>query len=226
MENTENNFCPCTPKCPNFGKCRECIATHAKFYTVPKCVKMMQEKMKAEHIHPSNPHITETLSQRVEKFYAENPGSHLRSVAESLKITEWQLLDAMHDAINIPKEDFDEIYSELTKLDAVMLHVDTGSVVVQLTTALPAYMDMNGIKVLKAQSGEMQLTSLLMKKDFYDLFLVRETLYGGKESLSIAIVGEDEKIALSVYMRRSDANTIEAKAKDLFEKLWTKYYKL
>ena len=102
----------------------------------------------------------------------------------------------------------------------------TGSVVVQLTTALPTSMDMNGIKVLKAQSGEMQLTSLLMKKDFYDLFLVRETLYGGKESLSIAIVGEDEKIALSVYMRRSDANTIEAKAKDLFEKLWTKYYKL
>lgn len=222
----ENNPCPCNPKCPNFGKCRECIAAHAKFYTVPKCVKMMQEEMKEKHIYPSNPHIQKTLSERVTEFYAENPGAHLRSVAESLKITEWQLLDAMNDAVSVPKEDFDDIYSELVKLDAVMLHADTGSVVIQLTTALPSALEMNGIKILKTQSGEMSLTSLLMKKNFYDLFLVRETLYGGKESLSIAIVGEDEKIALSIYMRRSDANTIEAKAKELFEKLWTKYYKL
>ena len=53
--------------------------------------------------------------------------------------------------------------------------------------------------------------------------LVREVLYGGKESLSLAIVGEDEKIALSIYMRRSDANTIEPKSKALFESLWDKY---
>ena len=226
MENNEKNFCPCNPKCPNFGNCRDCIAAHAKFYTVPKCIKMMQEEMKENHIHPSNPHIQKTLSQRIDEFYAENPGAPLRSVAESLKITEWQLLDAMKDAISVPKEDFDSIYSELTKLDAVMFHADTGSVVLQLATHIPDAMDMNGIKIVKTQSGEMSLTSLLMKKDFYDIFLVRETLYGGKESLSFAIVGEDEKIALSIYMRRSDANTIEIKSKELFEKLWTKYFKL
>ncbi|MBQ8403160.1 MAG: hypothetical protein IJX55_01890 [Clostridia bacterium] len=222
MEN-DKSFCPCMPQCPNYGKCRECIAAHAKFYTVPKCVKMMQEDMKKNHIHPSNPHIKKTLSERVADFYAQNPGAHLRTVAESLKITEWQLLDAMLTALSIPVADFGEIYNELAKLDAVMLHADTGSVVLQLTTSLPEALDMNGTKIVKCESGDMALTSLMMANDFYAMFLVRETLYGGKESLSLALVGEDEKIALSVYMRRSDANTIEPKSKDLFETLWRKY---
>ena len=224
MENKENNLsCPCMPQCPNYGKCRECIAAHAKFYTVPKCIKMMQDDMKKNHLHPSNPHMKKTLSERVADFYAENPGSHLRSVAESLKITEWQLLDAMPEALSVPTSDFGEIYNKLTELDAVMLHADTGSVVLQLTTALPKAMDMNGIKIVKCDSGEMSLTSLLMTGAFYAMFLVREMLYGGKESLSLALVGEDEKIALSVYMRRSDANTIEQNSKELFEALWEKY---
>ena len=211
------------PQCPNYGKCRECIAAHAKFYTVPKCIKMMQEEMKQKHIHPSNPHVKKTLTERVAEFYAENPGAHLRTAAESLKITEWQLLDAMPEALSIPVSDFGEIYDELTALDSAMLHLDTGSAVLQLTTSLPKAMDMKGMKIVKRESGDMSLTSLIMAESFYAAFLVREKLYGGKESLSLAFLGEDEKIALSVYMRRSDANTIEQKSKALFEKLWDKY---
>jgi putative heme iron utilization protein len=224
MEN-DKSFCPCMPQCPNYGNCRECIAAHAKFYTVPKCIKLMQDEMKEKHIHPSNPHVKKTLGERVADFYAENPGAHLRTVAESLKITEYQLLEAMPEALNIPTADFGDIYNALTELDAVMLHADTGSVVLQLTTPLPAAIDMRGTKIIKRESGDMSLTSLIMTGGFYAVFLVRETLYGGKESLSLALVGEDEKIALSIYMRRSDANTIEQKSKDLFEMLWTKYSK-
>ena len=79
------------------------------------------------------------------------------------------------------------------------------------------------MKIVKTESGEISLTSLLMAESFYALFLVRETLCGGKESLSLAIVGEDEKIALSIYLRRLPDNTMEHDSKALFEKLWAKY---
>ena len=82
------------------------------------------------------------------------------------------------------------VYEALTELPEVMLHLDTGSVVVQLTTALPKALDRMGMKILKQDSGSMSLTSLLMSGSFYAVFLVREVLCGGKESLSIAIVGE------------------------------------
>ena len=225
MENKEMDLsCPCMPQCPNYGKCRECIAAHAAYYTVPHCIKNMQEDMKKNHLHPSNPHIRKTLSERVADYYASNPDSHLRTAAEALKITEWQLLDAFPTAISVPVSDFSAIYDELKTLDAVMLHLDTGSVVMQLVTSLPDALDMKGTKIVKAASGEMSLTSLLMTDSLYALFLVRETLYGGKESLSLALVGEDEKIALSIYLRRlSDQTMVEPKSKELFEKLWKKY---
>ncbi len=215
--------CPCMPQCPNYGKCRQCIAAHAKFYTVPHCIKKMQEDMKKNHLHPSNPHVKKSLPERVAEYYQSNPDAHLRSAAETLKITEWQLLDAMEGAISVPVSEFASIYDELKKLDQVMLHVDAGSVLVQLTTALPEVMSHGGTMIVKQESGAMSLTSLLFAGGFYDMFLVRETLYGGKESLSIALVGEDEKIALSIYMRRSAENTIEPRSKALFEALWEKY---
>ena len=146
-------------------------------------------------------------------------------MAEELKITEWQLLDAMPEALSVPTEDFGAIYDELQKLDRVLLHVDAGSVLLQLTTPLPRALDRMGTLILKTASGEMELTSLLFSKGFYAMYLVRESLYGGKESLSLAVVGEDEKIALSIYLRRSDADTIEPTAKALFESLWEKYSK-
>ena len=228
MESNETSMrielsCPCNPKCPNYGKCRECIAAHAKFYTVPHCIKKMQEDMKKNHLHPSNPHVKTTLAERVAEFYATHPDAHLRTVAEELKITEWQLLDAMSSAVPVPVSDFEEIYSRLSQLDKVLLHVDTGSVVVQLTTALPTAMNRMGTMIVSAKSEDIGLTSLLMTQGFYDIFLVREELYGGKESLSIAVVGEDEKIALSIYLRRTADNTIEPKSKELFEALWEKY---
>lgn len=224
MENEKNELsCPCMPQCPNYGKCRQCIAAHAKFYTVPKCIKMMQEDMKKNHLHPSNPHMKKTLPERIAEYYKENPGAHLRSVAEALKITEWQLLDAMPEATEVPVSDFDAVYDDLKKLDRVMLHVDTGSVLVQLTTALPDAIDRMGTKIVKKTDAETDLTSLLFSQSFYAIFLVRESLYGGKESLSLAIVGEDERIALSIYLRRIDGNTIEPQSKALFEALWKKY---
>lgn len=58
--NPDELKCPCMPMCPNYGKCRQCIAAHAAYYTVPKCIKLMQEKMKREHLHPSNPHLKKT----------------------------------------------------------------------------------------------------------------------------------------------------------------------
>ncbi len=215
--------CPCMPQCPNYGKCRACIAAHAAYYTVPHCIKQMQDKMKNEHLHPVNPHVQKTLTERVAAYYEKNPGSHLRTAAEELKITQWQLLDAMPGALSVPVSEFSSIYDRLTKLDSVMLHVDTGSAVLQLVTALPAAMDMKGTKILKRESGDMSLTSLLMADSFYAVFLVRESLCGGKESLSLALVGEDEKIALSVYMRRTAEGYIEPRAKELFEDLWKQY---
>ena len=223
MEN-ENLFCPCMPQCPNYGKCRECIAAHAAYYTVPHCIKKMQEDMKKNHWHPSNPHMKKTLPERVAEYYEKNPGSHLRTAAEELKITEWQLLDAMPNAISVPVSNFGTIYDELKRLDSVMLHLDTGSAVLQLVTKLPDAMDMRETKILKAENGGMSLTSLLMTNTFYALFLVRETLYGGKESASLAIVGEDENIALSIYLRRKDGtDRIEERSKAVFETLWEKY---
>ena len=222
MENT-NLTCPCKPQCPNFGKCRECIAAHAQYYTVPHCIKIMQEEMKKNHLHPINPHRKTTLAERVAEYYADHPDSHLRTVAEELKITDWQLLDAMPTAVSVPVADFGAIYDALTELPEVMLHLDTGSVVVQLTTPLPKAMDRMGMKIVKQDSDAMSLTSLLMSGSFYAMFLVREVLYGGKESLSIAILGEDEKIALSIYLRRTAENTIEPQSKALFEALWSKY---
>lgn len=223
MENTNLN-CPCMPQCPNFGKCRECIAAHAEYYTVPHCIKTMQENMKKNHLHPINPHRKSTLAERVAEYYAAHPDSHLRTVAEELKITDWQLLDALPGAISVPVSDFGAIYDALSELPEVMLHLDAGSVVMQLTTPLPKALDRMGMKIVKQDSGHMSLTSLLMSGSFYALFLVREVLCGGKESLSIVIVGEDEKIALSVYLRRTADNTIEPQSKELFETLWTKYH--
>lgn len=215
--------CPCMPQCPNYGKCRECIAAHAKFYTVPHCIKTMQNEMKEKHIHPVNPHLKKTLPERIEEFFTANPEAHLRSAREELKITDWQLLDGMKNAVSVPVEAFDEVYSGLAALDKVMLHLDTGSAVLQLTCALPAAMDMKGTKIIKTASGDMELTSLMFPKNLYAIFLVREQLYGGKESLSVAFVNEDESIALSVYLRRGADNTAEPKSKELFEALWEKY---
>lgn len=219
--NTEELKCPCMPMCPNYGKCRQCIAAHAAYYTVPKCVKLMQEDMKKNHLHPSNPHLRKTLPQRVAEYYADHPAAHLRTAAEALHITHWQLLDAMEGALDVPVSDFDEIYRHLTALDSVMLHLDTGSTVLQLTTALPEAIDRQGTKVISRQG----MTALLFPQELYAVFLVRERLLGEKESLSLALVGEDERIALSIYLRRSDENTIEEKSRALFESLWSKYYK-
>lgn len=219
--NPEELKCPCMPMCPNYGKCRQCIAAHAAYYTVPKCVKLMQEDMKKNHRHPSNPHIRKTLPQRVAEYYEKNPAAHLRTAAEALNITHWQLLDALDNAVAVPLSALDEIYEALTALDSVMLHVDTGSGVLQLTTALPKAMDRPGTKIIQSQG----LTALLFRENLYAMFLVRERLLAGKESLSLALVGEDEKIALSIYLRRGPDNTIEEKSKALFESLWNKYEK-
>lgn len=223
--NQEDLKCPCMPQCPNYGKCRQCIAAHAAYYTVPKCIKIMQEDMKKNHHHPSNPHLRKTLPQRVAEYYERNPHAHLRTAAEALNITHWQLLDAMEEAVSVPVSDLSRIYDALKALDSVMLHLDTGSAVLQLTTALPEVVRHQDTAVLNRQSGDMGLTALLFPQSLYAVFLVRERLLGGRESLSVALVGEDEKIALSIYLRRSTANTIEETSKALFEALWTKYQK-
>ncbi len=215
--------CPCMPQCPNYGKCRECIAAHAKFYTVPHCIKTMQNEMKEKHLHPSNPHIKKTIPERIEEFFAANPEAHLRSAREELKITDWQLLDGMKNAVSVPVEDFDAVYNGLASLDKVMLHLDTGSTVLQLTCPLPTAMDMKGTKIIKAASGDMELTSLMFPKSLYAVFLVRERLYGGKESLSVVFINEDESTALSVYLRRGADNAVDPASKELFEALWDKY---
>ena len=219
----ENLKCPCMPQCPNYGKCRQCIAAHAAYYTVPKCVKLMQEDMKKNHLHPGNPHIRKSLPQRVAEYYEANPVSHLRTAAEALNITQWQLLDAMDGAVAIPVAKFDEVYARLQALEQVMLHLDSGSAVLQLTTALPEPIRRGDAWLLQCRQGDMGLTSLLFPSTLYAVFLVREQLLKGQESLSIALVGEDEKIALSIYLRRGEDGNIQSNVKELFEDLWTKY---
>ena len=211
------------PQCPNYGKCRECIAAHAKFYTAPKCIKIMQEEMKTKHLHPSNPHIKKTLSERVKEYYEQHPDTHLRTAAEELRITECQLLDAMETAVSVPKADFKEIYNQLKALDSVMLYLDTGGVLMQITMPLPEIIDKQGVDIIRGKAEYVSVTSLVFEKEIYALFLVREKLCGGKESLSLAVVGEDEKISLSIYLRRTAENLIQSNAKELFEALWTKY---
>jgi hypothetical protein len=139
MENT-NLTCPCKPQCPNFGKCRECIAAHAQYYTVPHCIKTMQEEIKKNHLHPINPHRKTTFAERVAEYYADHPDSHLRTVAEELKITDWQLLDAMPTAVSVPVADFGAIYDALTELPEVMLHLDTGSAAIYKWGAPTSYL--------------------------------------------------------------------------------------
>lgn len=217
----QNLKCPCMPQCPNYGKCRQCIAAHAAYYTVPKCIKLMQEDMKKNHLHPTNPHIRKSLPQRVAEYYRQNPNAHLRTAAQALNITQWQLLDAMERAISVPVDDFDSIYAELQRLDRVLLHMDTGSAVLQLTTALPEPVRHGQTLLLQCKGA----TSLVFPETLYAVFLVREHFLGEKESLSIALVGEDEQIALSIYLRRSEEQTIESNANALFEALWTKYNK-
>lgn len=222
MVDEKNLSCPCMPQCPNYGKCRVCIASHAEYYTVPHCIKTMLEDMKKNHKHPSNPHVKKPLSERISEFYEKNPYEHLRTVAENLKITEHQLLEAHSNTVRVPLEDFDAVYEKFTQLDKVLLHVDSGSVLLQVETALPKMAKMKNTVIVKNESEGMNLTSLLFADNFYSMFLVRESLYG-KESLSLAIVGEDEKIALSVYMRRTDDGKIEEASRALFEELWQKY---
>ncbi len=210
------------PQCPNYGKCRVCIASHAEYYTVPHCIKTMLEDMKKNHKHPSNPHIKKTLQERIFEFYEQNPYEHLRTVAEKLKITEHQLLEAHPSAVCVPIAEFDEVYGKFTQLEKVLLHVDSGSVLLQVETALPKMAKIKNTIIVKSESEGMNLTSLLFADGFYSMFLVRESLYG-KESMSLAIVGEDEKIALSVYMRRGEDGKIEESSRALFEELWQKY---
>lgn len=222
--NPDELKCPCMPKCPNYGKCRQCIAAHAAYYTVPKCVKLMQEKMKKYHLHPSNPHLKKTLPERVRDYFEKNPHARLRTAAEALNITHWQLLDAMERAVSVPVADFGEIYDQLQGLDSVMLHLDTGSTVLQLTTPLPLRKQHGGTAVVSRESMDMGLTALIFPETLYAIFLVRKHLPGDRESLSLALVGEDEKTALSIYLRRPDENAIEESSKALFESLWNKYH--
>lgn len=217
--NPDELKCPCMPMCPNYGKCRQCIAAHAAYYTVPKCVKLMQEKMKKEHLHPSNPHLKKTLPQRIADYYEKNPHAKLRTAAETLNITQWQLLDAMEGSLSVPVEDFGEIYDRLQTLDHVMLHLDTGAAVLQLTTPLPLRRQ-HGDTVVVSRDG---LTALVFPETLYAIFLVREKLADQRESLSIALVGEEERIALSVYLCRGENHQIEGTSKALFETLWNKY---
>lgn len=227
MEETENQElrCPCKPQCPNYGKCRQCIAAHARFNTPPFCVKSMLEDMKKNHKHASSPHIRKSLPERVAEYYQQNPGTHLRTAAMALKITEWQLLDAYDQAIPVPVSDLAAVYSRLSELDSVLLHVDTGSVLLQVETKLPALSDMKGIKVGKTTGDGISLTSLLFEENIYALFLVRETLYG-KESASLAIINnEDEKISLSIYLPhdREDKTHLQPAARTVFDELWNHY---
>ena len=223
--NNQNLQCPCMPQCPNYGKCQQCIAAHAEYYTVPHCIKKMQEDMKRNHLHPSNPHIKKSLPERIADYYAKNPTAHLRTIAEDLKITQWQLLDAMPTAIPIPVSDFAEVYAELQSLDKVMLHLDTGSVLMHVTTKLPSAVSHNGVNIISQVSADMSMRSLIFSETLYAVFLIREQLGDNKESLSVALVGEDEKIALSIYLCRSAEGTIEEKSKNSFETLWDKYKK-
>ena len=88
---------------------------------------------------------------------------------------------------------------------------------------LPEIIDRQGVDIISSKAEYVSVTSLVFEKEIYALFLVREKLCGGKESLSLAVVGEDEKISLSIYLRRTAENLIQSNAKELFEALWTKY---
>lgn len=221
--NPDELKCPCMPMCPNYGKCRQCIAAHAAYYTVPKCIKLMQEEMKKNHHHPANPHLKKTLPERVGEYFEKNPDAKLRTVTEALNITHWQLLDAMEGARSVPVADFGDIYDQLRKLDSVMLHLDTGSTVLQLTTPLPPRKQHGGTVILSWESGDMGMSTLIFPQTLYAIFLVREYLPGDRESLSLALVGEDEKTVLSIYLRRENDKQIEKKSRALFELLWNKY---
>lgn len=221
--NPDELKCPCMPMCPNYGKCRQCIAAHGAYYTVPKCIKLMQERMKKNHLHPSNPHLKKTLPERVGEYFEKNPHARLRTAAEALNITHWQLLDAMEGAVAVPASDFGDIYDQLQGLDSVMLHLDTGSTALQLTTPLPPRNGQGQTAILSRESGDMRLTALVFPETLYALFLVRELLPGERESLSLALVGEDEQTALAIYLRRSVHNEIEERSRALFESLWNKY---
>ena len=159
------------------------------------------------------------LPQRVADYYEKNPHAKLRTAAEALNITQWQLLDAMEGSLSVPAADFGEIYDHLQTLDHVMLHLDTGSVVLQLTTPLPLRKQ-HGDTVILSRDG---LTALVFPENLYAIFLVREHLADQRESLSIALVGEEERIALSIYLCRGENHQIEAISKALFERLWNKY---
>lgn len=227
MEETENQElrCPCKPQCPNYGKCRQCIAAHARFNTPPFCVKRMLEDMKKNHRHPSSPHIRKPLPERVAEYYRQNPGAHLRTAAADLKITEWQLLDAYDRAVPVPVPDLEAVCRRLSGLDRVLLHVDTGSLLLQVETRLPVLSDMKGIQVGKTAGSDISLTSLLFQDTIYALFLVRETLYG-KESASLAIINDaDEKIALSIYLPHDgeDQTRLQPAARAVFDELWNQY---
>ena len=68
MDNTNLDLsCPCMPQCPNYGKCRECIAAHAQYYTVPHCIKAMQEDMKKNVI--GNKTVITLLETPLNKIY-------------------------------------------------------------------------------------------------------------------------------------------------------------
>ena len=223
MDNTvKHPPCPCKPQCPHYGHCRDCIEAHRKYYTPPFCVRQMQKEMKEKHLHPINPHQKTTLTERIETFYREHPDEHLRSVAQALGITEWQLLDAMTGAIPVPTADYPAIYDRLAGLHAVLLHLDTGAVIFQLETALPPRTEMHEVHLLRKASDGMSMTALLFPQNLYAAFLVREQLYG-KESLSLALVGEDERIALSFYLRRDAQGVMDTASKELFLDLWKHY---
>ncbi|MBQ8238475.1 MAG: hypothetical protein IJZ39_10055 [Oscillospiraceae bacterium] len=104
-----------------------------------------------------------------------------------------------------------------------MLHLDTGSTVLQLTTPLPPRKQRGEAAIIRREGGNMDLTALIFPETLYAIFLVREHLLEGRESLSLALVGEDEKITLSIYLRRGSDKQIEEKSKALFESLWNKY---
>lgn len=93
----------------------------------------------------------------------------------------------------------------------------------QVTMPLPEIVDRQGVDIIRGKAEDISVTYLVFEKEIYALFLVREKLCGGKESLSLAVVGKDEKISLSIHLRRTAENSIELIAKELFEALWTKY---
>lgn len=198
--------CPCNPQCPNYGKCRQCIAMHARFYTPPHCVKWMLEDMKKNHIHPINPHIKKSLKERVNDYFRENANATLKDAAIALKITEWQLLDAMDRAVAVPKNEFLLIYNEFATFDKVLLHINKGCSLIQVETKLLP-LDKDGVCVLKKDN----LTMMIFESEIYACFLVKEYLHD-RNCYSLAIVDEDENVSLSIYLPHNE------KAESIFSK--------